>query len=73
MFFTPSFDLPLDSIVLIGFYLVAGLYTVFTIILYYHWQQYSIDDKVSRLTYIVYLVTTLPLIGLLGILTFFIN
>lgn len=65
----PTISLSLDNIILLGFYLLALVYTVFSFVMYYHWQTYSIDPKVTRLTLWSYLVTTLPILILLGILT----
>jgi hypothetical protein len=65
--------LPLHSIILLMFYLITGLYTVFTIIMYYHWNEYSTDSTMSRVTLFLYLGTTVPLLLALGGLTFFIS
>lgn len=64
--------LPTHTLITLGFYGITGLYAVFTLILYYHWQQYSVDATVSRITWLLYLITTAPLIVALGGLTFFI-
>ena len=62
-------SIPLDSMVTLGFYLATAIYIIFTTILYYHWNEYSVDPIVSRLTGIVYLGTTVPLIAIMGIVT----
>jgi len=49
----------------LGFYLIAAIYIIFSAIMYYHWNEYSGNAKVSRLTLITYLSTTVPLIGAL--------
>jgi hypothetical protein len=64
---------PLPVLAQFGFYIVTGLYAVFTMILYYHWNQYSTNAAMSRLTTVMYLIITLPLIIMIGILTFFIH
>jgi hypothetical protein len=63
---------PLHTLVLLGFYTATGLYTVFSMIMYYHWNEYSTDEAVTRITTILYLVTTAPIILTIGIITFFI-
>lgn len=64
-----TLSLPLHTIVTLGFYLMAMLYIVFSTILYYHWKEYSTDAGVTRTTLILYLVTTIPLILIMGITT----
>jgi hypothetical protein len=61
--------LPLDTIISLGFFGASALYIVFTTILYYHWDEYSINDTVTKTTMVLYLFTTLPLIVVLGIVT----
>ena len=67
-----DFDLSLEAILLLGFYAVIGAYTDFTIMLYYHWQEYSVDDKVTKITIVLYFSLTLPLILALSLLTLYI-
>lgn len=55
-------QLPLETVVMLAFYLVLGAYAIFSAILYYHWNNYGFDIKVTSLTLIVYFVTTLPLL-----------
>ena len=54
------------------FLFVAAFYTIFTGILYFHWNAYSADMKVTSLTYVTYLIITLPLIAIMGISVFLI-
>jgi hypothetical protein len=58
--------LPSGDLVTLVFYLVIAFYAIFTGILYYHWNAYSSDKKVSFITYVVYLVITLPLITMMA-------
>ena len=59
---------PITSLVHLGdltwllFLLVVGAYVIFTAVFYYHWQQYGTNARITWLTYILYLVTTLPLV-----------
>ena len=61
--------LPLHEMATMGFYIIAMIYIVFSAILYYHWKEYSIDDTISKITLITYLITTIPLILAMGITT----
>ncbi|MEN9920512.1 MAG: hypothetical protein RL538_405 [Candidatus Parcubacteria bacterium] len=54
--------LPGADIVTLLFYLILGFYAIFTGILYYHWNAYSSDKKVTFATYVAYLAITIPLI-----------
>lgn len=55
--------------VLLTFYLIAAFYLVFTAVFYYHWNQYGTDTKVTLLTAILYLITTVPLLLIAGSFT----
>lgn len=48
------------------FYLVLGFYAINTGILYYHWNAYSSDVKVSLVTYVAYLGITIPLLMIMA-------
>ena len=65
-----SVGIPLGLITQLGFYLILGAYAVFTGIFYYHWQTYSTNAKVTGLTYLLYFSSTLPLLVIMGIMTF---
>jgi hypothetical protein len=62
-------NLPLHTIFTLGFYMAAIVYIIFTAIFYYHWKEYSTDPAVTKITLILYLVTTVPLIATIGIMT----
>ncbi len=64
-----TFDFPIYDFLALGFYLMMMFYIIFSAVLYYHWDKYSVDPKVTRITYIFYLVTTVPLMTILGIVT----
>ncbi len=64
--------IPLETILTLVFYLTVAAYTIFTFIMYYHWNEYSLDNTVTKITLVFYLLSTVPLIVALGILTFFI-
>jgi len=59
----------LDSLTLLVFYFAAIVYLIFSMIMYYHWNEYSPDNRVSKMTLVVYLITTLPFIIGLGLIS----
>ncbi|MBY0537974.1 hypothetical protein K2P47_01095 [Patescibacteria group bacterium] len=63
----PAFTLPLSTIAHITFYLIVIAYVIFTVVFYYHWQNYSIDRKATLQTYLAYFVITLPLLAIIGL------
>lgn len=67
---TPSIALPLDSLAQITFLFALLVVIIFSIILYYHWEQYAISKSVKNITYIAYGVIIIPLISLMAIVTF---
>ncbi len=67
---TLSASLPLHDLVLLAFYGLTGIYLIFTAIVYFHWNAYSVSVAVGKLTAIVYLVITLPLLAVMGLATF---
>jgi len=52
----------LHSTLLLVMYLTAGTYAIFSGVLYYHWNTYSTNERVSRLTLITFFVSTFPLL-----------
>lgn len=64
--------IPLKTALTLVFYLTVAAYTIFTFIMYYHWNEYSLDGTITKITLVFYFLSTLPLIICLGILTFFI-
>lgn len=60
--------IPIDTVVMLSFYVVTGLYVLFTAVFYYHWKTYSTDAKVTNLTYLLYVITTLPILIVMGTL-----
>jgi hypothetical protein len=67
-----AISIPFHTLATFGFYTATGVYLIFTTVLYFHWHEYSIDSSVSKITALTYLFTTLPLITILGVATFFI-
>lgn len=62
--FAPS--LPTGDFATLVFYIVIGIYAIFTAVLYYHWHTYTSDIKMSTATYIAYFAITVPLIIVMG-------
>ncbi len=58
--------LPVHNISLLAFYVICLVYVSLTIVLYYHWNQYSVDLKITTITFVLYGFTTIPLILALG-------
>ena len=56
-----------DGVTLI-FYVVAIIYVIFSGVFYYHWQEYGTNSKVTWITYVLYLLTTLPPMIILGLI-----
>ncbi|MFM2423920.1 MAG: hypothetical protein RLZZ70_309 [Candidatus Parcubacteria bacterium] len=63
-----SFDLA--PFLQIGFYLFAILYAIFSAVLFYHWQNFSMSRLVTTQTYIAYGVTSVPLLLIMGVIAF---
>lgn len=54
--------IPWHAIAVILYYLCISGYAIFTGILYYHWQNYSMDNRASLHTYVAYFLISIPLI-----------
>ncbi len=66
---TSVINLPLNTFLSLGFYIMMIFYIIFSAILYYHWNTYSVDPGVTKITYIFYIIITIPLATILGIVT----
>lgn len=67
----PTFTGNLATVMTLVFYLIAIFYIIFSVIFYYHWTQYAVDKKVRNLTLLIYILTTLPLLAIMGMMLFF--
>ncbi len=65
-----TLNLPLNTLVMFGLYFILGAYAIFSAILYYHWQAYGTDTKVTGLTLILYFSSTIPLLIIMSIIAF---
>jgi len=59
--YIPS-NIPSGDFFTLLLYVALLIYVVFTGILFYHWNAYSSDRKVSTATYATYLIITIPMI-----------
>lgn len=59
--------IPLNTVVELVFYVALGIYAIFTAILYFHWNTYSVEPVVNKITTITYLLTTVPLLVVMSI------
>lgn len=66
----PIASLPLATATQLGFFVMLGIYAIFTAILYYHWNTYADNRVVTRLTFVLYFLFTLPFMGVIGIIAF---
>jgi hypothetical protein len=60
--------LSLHTVLLLSLYVLAGIYVIFSAILYYHWQTYSTDSQISRITLIVFFLSTFPLLLIMSLI-----
>lgn len=65
---TTHLQIPFDTVVLLTFYFIAAAYIIYSGILYYHWNTYSIDKKITNLTLLIYFSISLPLLIVIGIM-----
>lgn len=49
----------------IGALLLLAAYVVYSVVLYYHWREYTANQVVMRRTMIGYLLSTLPLASIM--------
>jgi hypothetical protein len=59
--------LPIKTIVTLAFYVLLIMYVVFSVILYYHWQSYSMNKSATITTYVGFFGISLSLIALMGL------
>lgn len=52
----------------IGFCVVSLFYVIFTVVLYYHWAEYAVEERVRALSLTIYFFTTLPLLAIMGVM-----
>jgi len=61
-----ALTLPLSGVVQVTFLITLLIVIIFTIILYYHWEQFAIDKRVKTITYLAYGVVITPLLLIMG-------
>lgn len=65
-------DIPLTTVTNLTFYVLLGIFAIFTIVMYYHWVSFATDKAVSRITLLAYMIMTLPLLLTMASLLFII-
>ena len=68
-FSLPTVDLPLENLISITALVIFAIYLIYSAILYYHWDTYATDAKVSNITLTFYLISTVPLLIIIGTAT----
>ncbi|PIW97045.1 hypothetical protein COZ82_01715 [Candidatus Kaiserbacteria bacterium CG_4_8_14_3_um_filter_38_9] len=68
----PVITISLTFIAKLAFYLTVTIYAIFSGVLFYHWENYSTNNSVTKITYLTFLVITLPLLFIMIIYLFFI-
>ena len=58
----------LHTILLLSLYLIAGAYVIFSAVLYYHWQTYSTDIRVTKITLVAFFASTFPLLLIMALI-----
>lgn len=62
--------LSITPLLQLGFYLIAIVYAIFSAILFYHWQNYSMSGAVTLQTYIAFAVFSVPLLAIMAGIAF---
>lgn len=63
---SPLSSLNITTLLTASFYLLLIGYVIFSVILYYHWQSYSVNAKVTLQTYFAFFVISLPLLVIMA-------
>ncbi len=62
--------LSITPLLQLGFYLIAIVYAIFTAVLFYHWQSYSVSSAVTLQTYTAFTLFSLPLLIVMAAIAF---
>ena len=65
-------SIPWDALFTLSFYFLVIIYFCYTAVLYYHFDNYSMDNRASTLTYIAFFSLTVPLIAIMALAISFI-
>ncbi len=52
----------------LGLYLMLIIYAIFSAVVFYHWQHYSMSKTATMQTYLAYAITSIPLLGIMAII-----
>lgn len=53
-----------------AFYIILIIYTIFSAVLFYHWQNYALSRSATVHTYIAYGTVSLPLLLVMAVIAF---
>jgi len=67
---TWQFSGDVHTIMQLVFGIIAIFYIIFSIILHYHWESYSMSKKITRLTYTYYFIGSGLILLLLALIAF---
>lgn len=67
----PELQLNWSIIMQVGLYFCLVTFGIYSFILYYHWQSYSMEAKATIVTYLIYLGITIPLLVTMALIAFF--
>jgi len=62
-----ALTIPWKTVLSLTFYVLLLIYAIFTIVLLYHWQNYSVSKAATTQTYVAYFTISLPLLGLMAL------
>lgn len=63
-------SVPLGPLLQLGLYATLIVYAIFSAVLFYHWQNYSMSKVATMQTYLAYAITSLPLLAIMAIIAF---
>ena len=66
-------NLDAATLMALWFYFMLTLAAGYGVILYYHWQTYSVEPKATLITYLLFIGIVLPLLTTMGIIVFVIT
>lgn len=62
----PSLSVALNLV----YYCLLGLFAILTAVIYFHWTTYATDKAATRITMLIYMVCTLPLLLIMAVILF---
>jgi hypothetical protein len=68
----PSWSIELTTTLTFIFYIMTALYAIFSVILYFHWMEYAVDNRIRNLSLLLYFLSTLPLVATMGLVILYV-